>query len=690
MPLTLENRLFVRRLWLFAFALWIAVTAISGIALWHLRLSATEFQSREIDLFSRGVADEMDRALRGVEDGLFAIRDELKEGRSPLTGTEAERVLHLQTKFMPVVKALWLIDGDGRLLAASNNTNAPDLLSFSTALSQLDENQTIISRPFEGMAGRESLVALAVRLGAENDFLHGWILAAMPAKALLGGFSVASPGGGARMAVFRDDGVRLVGSLLDVPKLDEAALAQHLALQPTIEFREFPDGSKRLVSLSKLPHYGLKMVVTRDMGIALSSWRETAQGVMAGISLLLVILMVSVQQVARVDRRHFEAQQALQRQLSRASKLESLGKLAGGVAHDFNNVLAVILGYGEMAQDAAAPRSNQARHLANVVQGALRGKALAERILAFSRGGAHTLSVFELGPIVDQALTLLAGALGENVILERHMDAASARVRGDPTQAFEATMNLCTNAMQAMAETGGALSVRLNRLRVSVPRVLSHSQLTIGDYVVLTVADQGSGISAEAMDHLFEPFFTTRPQSGTGLGLAVVHGVVAEFGGAIDVQSAPGHGSQFALYFPECTDAISPTEPLPETVPAGGGQRLMIIDDEPDLVRLAEETLRELGYEPTGYTDPAVALEALLEGPKRFAAVITDEVMPGLSGTKLTTALRAHLPDLPVLLISGYGGALLASRASAAGVTRVMSKPLERAKLAQVLNDLLH
>ena len=251
-------------------------------------------------------------------------------------------------------------------------------------------------------------------------------------------------------------------------------------------------------------------------------------------------------------------------------------------------------------------------------------------------------------------------------------------------------MNLCTNAMQAMSEGGGKLTVRLNRLHVAVPRVLSHSQLAIGDYVLLAVADQGSGIIPEVMDRLFEPFFTTRAQTGTGLGLAVVHGVVAEFGGAIDVQSTPGHGSQFSLYFPECTDAITATAPLPRTVPAGGGQRLMIIDDDPALVTLAKEVLTELGYEPTGYNDPAAALDALREGPRQFAAVITDEVMPGLSGTKFTMELRTHAPDLPVLLISGYGGALLASRAAAAGVTRVLSKPLERTELAQVLHDLLH
>jgi len=170
----------------------------------------------------------------------------------------------------------------------------------------------------------------------------------------------------------------------------------------------------------------------------------------------------------------------------------------------------------------------------------------------------------------------------------------------------------------------------------------------------------------------------------------LVHGVVAEFGGAIDVQSTPGRGSRFTLYFPECFETIASTAPLPSGVPRGIGQRLMVVDDEPALVALADEVLKGLGYEPVGYHDPVAALTALRADPARYAAVITDELMPGLTGTQLTAALRPIAPDLPVLLISGYGGALLASRAAAAGVTRVLSKPLQRAELACVLAELLH
>jgi CheY-like chemotaxis protein len=234
------------------------------------------------------------------------------------------------------------------------------------------------------------------------------------------------------------------------------------------------------------------------------------------------------------------------------------------------------------------------------------------------------------------------------------------------------------------------LSVRLRRAQVASARVLSHSLLAAGDYLALAIEDQGGGITPSVMEHLFEPFFTTRAaQSGTGLGLAVVHGVVAEFGGAIDVASRPGSGTRFTLYLPECAEALGAAPPAAAAAVPGAGQRLLVVDDEPALVALALEMLQGLGYEPQGHTDPSAALQALRDRPQHFAAVVTDEVMPGLTGTQLTEALRRFAPLLPVLLVTGYGGASLAQRAAAAGVTRVLAKPLRRQDLARALADIL-
>jgi signal transduction histidine kinase len=682
----------LRPVWV-ALGLWLALALVAAAALWHLRREALDGQARELGLVSLSLTNEIDRGLQGAEAGLKALQGELREGLLPLAGAPAERALRTRADLMPLVETLWLVQADGRVTAASDTTPPPALATFEPALQGLAGDGVALSRPFgASSAGQASqpMVALAVRFDGPSGQPGGWIFAAMPTPTLLGAFAGGVPAADARMAVFRSDGVRLAAANADAPAIADAEMARQLTGRPGLALRRFRDGSEHLVGLHPVPRYGLHVVVSRSLTAALASWRGAAELSAASLALLLAIVLASAWVVRRADRRHGEAQRALQAQLARASKLEALGTLAGVVAHDFNNVLAGIVGFGEMAQDAAPQGSDQARHLDKVLQAALRGKALAERILAFSRGGARASTVFELEPVIEEVLALLSASLRPGLLLERGLQAPGARLRGDPTQAFEAVMNLCTNALQAMP-AGGRLSVQLERVAVTDARVLSHSLLVPGRHLALTVADQGGGITPEVMERLFEPFFTTRgAERGTGLGLAVVHGVVAEFGGAIDVASTPGQGARFTLYFPECTDATAEAASLPgHAVPRGQGQALLVVDDEPTLVALAEEILTGLGYGPVGFTDPQAALQALRENPGRFAAVITDEVMPGLTGTQLTEALRAHAPGLPVLLVSGYGGALLARRATAAGVTRVMSKPLRRAELARALAELL-
>lgn len=670
------------------------VLAATGVVC-HLRGEAIRSQSRELGLLSLALNDEIHRELRGVHAGLRAMQVELAEGDLHTSGPSAVRALQTRTELMSIVDTLALTDRQGQLLAASSPTPATplaDLASFAPGLNQLEPDAVAVSRPFTDPRTLAPLVSLAVPFADATGQPGGWILATLRAHALLGAFTVAQPGRDARMAVYRRDGVLLAGSLGIQPQLNEAEIARRLASQKGTELRRLPDGSERLIALHSLQRYGLEVALTRDLPVVLHDWTATAQLVAVAVLLLLGGLVTATHLVQRANQRRAAAQAALQTQMSRANKLESLGELAGGVAHDFNNVLAAIVGFGEMAQDAAAPGSAQARHLDKVLAASLRGKALVERILSFGRSGGCASTVFELQPIVAEVLALLAATLRPGVVLERGLDAPGALLRGDPTQAFEAVMNLCTNAMQAMPQ-GGMVQVQLVRQRVPALRVLSHTQLPAGHYLVLSVSDHGSGISPAVMERLFEPFFTTREaHAGTGLGLAVVHGVVAEFGGAIDVQSTLGQGSRFTLYLPECSDAPGPQPPQALRAAAmvpGAGQHLLVVDDEPGLVALAEEMLTAMGYQPQGFTDPAAALQALRDQPQRFAAVLTDELMPGLTGIQLTEAIRQMAPALPVLMVSGYGGAALAQRAAQAGVSRLLTKPLQRADLAQAMARLL-
>lgn len=680
----------LQRQWLVTLSVGLVLTAFSSAALWHLHQDAFDNQARELGLLSLALSDEIDRGLQGVQEGLQSMQGELRDGHLRLTGLEADRALRVRADLMPLVRTLWLLDANGRTMSASDATPLPDAIAYAPSLRTQSSDVPVIGRPFVDPLTQESLIALSVPFGTSSEPSNGRIIAAIPASRLLGAFAAARPAADARMAVYRNDGVLLAGWIVATPTLDEAGVAHRLARPRDIELRRFRDGTDRLISLHSLPRFGLKVMLTRDLEVVLLGWRAAVQLTVLVLILILAIAALATFLVQRAQRHRTEAQLALQAQWARASRLESMGTLAGGVAHDFNNVLATILGFAEMAKDAAAPGSHQARYLDKVLKATLRGKALVERVLAFSRGGARTSVVFELEPVVEEVLDMLAVNLRPGVVVAQELKAQGGRLRGDPTQAFEAVMNLCTNAMLAMP-LGGMLSVELVRLTTFELRVLSHSQLSPGSYLALSVVDQGTGITPTVMDHLFEPFFTTRSaESGTGLGLAVVHGVVAEFGGAIDVQSNSGNGARFTLYFPECADPLETVASLPELANNGASQALLVLDDDPALVTMTLEMLIGLGYAPTGFSDPALALQALRDDPQRFAAVITDEVMPGLTGTQFTEVLRQFAPDLPVLLATGYGGASLATRAAAAGVSRVLGKPLQRSELASSLTQLLH
>jgi signal transduction histidine kinase len=532
-----------------------ALCLVTAIALYHLRRNAVDSESREIALLSLALTDEIDRGLHEVEDGLHAMQAELQDGRLKVTGADAETGLRTRAVLIAFITEIWLVDRGGHVLAGSHAISAPALSEFSPALDRVSEGAMAIIRPFPNTLTQAPMVALAVHFVSLRGAHEGWILAAMPANALLGAFSVISLDEDARMTVFRSDGTRLAGSMVATLSLDEAGVDRRVSMPKGTELRQFRDGSERLVSLHSLPRFGLDVVLTRDLTVVLFSWRQAARLTVAAVALLAAVMAASVYLVQRADRRRAAAQQALLAQGARASKLESLGTLAGGVAHDFNNVLAAIVGFGEMAQDSAPPGHPQARQLDKLLQAAFRGKALVERILTFSRAGGRTSVVFELEPVVDEVLDLLAPSLVPGVVLERAFEDHGVRMRGDPAQAFAAILNVCTNATQAMPE-GGSVRIQLERVHIDELRILSHTKLAAGDYLALTVSDQGTGISPEVMDHLFVPFFTTRgSQAGTGLGLAVVHGVVAECRGAIDVRSSPGRGASFTLYFPECTDA---------------------------------------------------------------------------------------------------------------------------------------
>jgi PAS domain S-box-containing protein len=379
-----------------------------------------------------------------------------------------------------------------------------------------------------------------------------------------------------------------------------------------------------------------------------------------------------------------EEKERLEQQLRQSQKLEAMGTLAGGIAHDFNNILGAILGYGEMAQKRAREGSAERRYLDNVMHAGGRAKALVERILAFSRSGVGERVQVNVQAVVAETLELLSASLRPGIRLETKLAAGPAAIVGDPTQLHQVVMNLATNAMHAMAD-GGVLSVTLECIDVAEPRCLSHGSVRGGSYLQLSVSDTGTGIPAALIDRIFDPFFTTKGVGeGTGLGLALVHGIVADLGGAIDVATTHDKGTTFTIWLPIDGEAKPLERDVARELPTGAGQTILVVDDEQPLVALAEETLAELGYEAIGFDSSVAALAAFRASPGRFDAVLTDETMPDLAGTDLVNLIRASRPDIPMVLMSGYAGARLLDRARIAGVTAVLRKPLQRRDIADM------
>ena len=389
-------------------------------------------------------------------------------------------------------------------------------------------------------------------------------------------------------------------------------------------------------------------------------------------------------------RKNAEAEkERLEIQLRQSQKMEAMGTLAGGIAHDFNNILGAILGYGELAQKAIAEDSVARRYVDNVMHAGGRAKALVERILAFSRSGVGERGPINAQAVIEETLELLAASLPPGIHLETRLEAGDAAIVGDATQLHQVAMNLCTNALQAM-QNGGVLEVALDRANVAQSRRLSHGDLAAAAYVRLCVSDTGCGIPPEVLERMFDPFFTTKGVGeGTGLGLSLVHGIVADLGGAIDVRTTVGRGTTFTIWLPIAGEVAAPSAEHATELPRGDGQTVMIVDDETPLVALAEEILAELGYEPIGFSSSAAALAAFREAPQRFDIVLTDETMPELVGTALAREIRLLRPDIPIVLMSGYSGTSLHDRACAIGIREVLRKPLQSKDIAECFGRVL-
>ena len=370
------------------------------------------------------------------------------------------------------------------------------------------------------------------------------------------------------------------------------------------------------------------------------------------------------------DRKKLEAQ------FLQAQKMEAIGTLAGGIAHDFNNILTAIVGYAELGRMALEGNPEVREYLVAILQASSRASDLVRQILTFSRREQPERRVNSLRPVLVESLKLLRSSLPASVEFDTALATDAPSVLADATQVHQVLMNLGTNAWHAMKDRPGHLKVTLERCPVDAALAATQPRLRPGVYARISVGDTGCGMDEATQRRMFEPFFTTKPPGeGTGLGLAVVHGVMESHDGAVTVVSLPGQGTVFHLYFPaHAGEAAAPARP-DEPAARGHGERILVVDDEEILVELMKRALTALGYRVEATADPAVALELVRADPRRFALVLTDQTMPGMTGLALAGEVRRIRPDLPVILMTGYGGASLAGEVRASGVRLILEKP---------------
>ena len=393
---------------------------------------------------------------------------------------------------------------------------------------------------------------------------------------------------------------------------------------------------------------------------------------------------------ARLQRdRKEEDKKKLKARLSQAQKMEAIGTLAGGIAHDFNNILAAIIGYAELAILEVPDGSKVKQDLMEIFKAGNRAKDLVQQILTFSRQSDMEKKPVRVSRIVKEALKFLRASLPTTIEIRENIEKDIGTIEADPTQIHQILMNLCTNAHHAMREEGGILEVTLTNVDMDAYTIRQYPDISSGPYVRLSVSDTGHGITPDVKERIFDPYFTTKGVGeGTGLGLAVVHGIVKDHAGAITVYSETGKGTTFHIFLPVIEKAEEPKKETMGPLPTGH-ERILFIDDDPSLVEIGREILGKLGYDVVAKTSSIEALELFREQPDKFDLVITDMTMPNMTGDRLAAELMKIRPDIPTILCSGFSEKMSNEKADALGIKNFLMKPIVMKDLAKTIRKVL-
>jgi len=390
------------------------------------------------------------------------------------------------------------------------------------------------------------------------------------------------------------------------------------------------------------------------------------------------------------ERKRAEAERlSLEERLRQAQKMEAIGTLAGGIAHDFNNILAAVIGFGELAKLESDGSPEVTASIDEILKASFRARDLVRQILTFSRQTESEFNPIQPHLIVKEAVKLLRASLPSTIHVHQDM-ASQATIMGDPTQIHQVVMNLCTNAYHAMRDSGGNLDVSLMETSIEKSIQPELKDLEPGRYLRLRVQDTGHGIEPGFIHRIFDPYFTTKEKTkGTGLGLAVVHGIVKSHRGAITVSSLLGAGTTFDVHFPIVTESARKTAPEKEAAPVGGSERILFVDDEPAIQTLGKRLLGDLGYDVMTCSNAGDALDLFRSKPDRFDIVITDMTMPGMTGDRMALEMMRIRPDLPVIVCTGFNELINRESARQLGIQAFLMKPFLKSEVAPIIRELL-